>query len=162
MVASCPAGGPPGSGGDHTPLIIDGNNLFGSRPDGWWRDRGAAAGRLVTELGELHRRTGQQLTVVFDGRPDRRVAELGQQLGVVVHAARGGRDAADNAIVTIVAALPDPSAVAVVTSDRQLAQRLADRGVETITSGRFRRRLDQLAADELAADELDAGSPRPR
>ena len=27
-------------------LIVDGANVMGSRPDGWWRDRAAAARRL--------------------------------------------------------------------------------------------------------------------
>jgi hypothetical protein len=29
------------------PTIVDGNNVIGSRPDGWWRDRPAATRRLV-------------------------------------------------------------------------------------------------------------------
>src|SRR5262249_30234355 len=48
-------------------LIVDGNNVFGSRPDGWWRDREGAARRLVTELRSLAARTGDRITVVFDG-----------------------------------------------------------------------------------------------
>lgn len=31
-------------------LVVDIANVMGSRPDGWWRDRTAAATRLVTEL----------------------------------------------------------------------------------------------------------------
>ena len=30
--------------------IVDGNNVMGSRPDGWWRDRRGAQRRLVERL----------------------------------------------------------------------------------------------------------------
>ena len=33
-----------------TRVFVDGNNVMGSRPDGWWRDRGEAARRLVAEI----------------------------------------------------------------------------------------------------------------
>ncbi len=48
-------------------LVVDGNNVLGSRPDGWWRDRPGATRRLVAELQELAARTGDRVTVVFDG-----------------------------------------------------------------------------------------------
>jgi len=31
-------------------LIVDGANVVGSRPDGWWRDRAGAAHRLHDQL----------------------------------------------------------------------------------------------------------------
>ena len=34
-------------------IIVDGANVMGSRPDGWWRDRAGAAARLRTELAPL-------------------------------------------------------------------------------------------------------------
>ncbi len=34
-------------------IIVDGANVVGSRPDGWWRDRAGAAGRLRDELAPL-------------------------------------------------------------------------------------------------------------
>lgn len=38
---------------EHRPvLIIDAANVVGSRPDGWWRDRAGAAGRLLWNLAE--------------------------------------------------------------------------------------------------------------
>lgn len=33
-----------------TILIVDGANVVGARPDGWWKDRGAAARRLHEAL----------------------------------------------------------------------------------------------------------------
>ena len=37
-------------------LIVDGANVVGSRPDGWWRDRAGAAVRLYDELAGLAKR----------------------------------------------------------------------------------------------------------
>ncbi len=37
-------------------LIVDGANVVGSRPDGWWRDRAGAALRLYDELAGLAER----------------------------------------------------------------------------------------------------------
>ena len=37
-------------------LIVDGANVVGSRPDGWWRDRAGAAVRLHDELAGLAER----------------------------------------------------------------------------------------------------------
>jgi hypothetical protein len=34
-------------------IIVDGANVVGSRPDGWWRDRAGAAVRLHDNLAEL-------------------------------------------------------------------------------------------------------------
>ena len=34
-------------------LVVDVANVMGSRPDGWWRDRAAAASRLMGELEPL-------------------------------------------------------------------------------------------------------------
>jgi hypothetical protein len=35
-------------------LLVDIANVMGSRPDGWWRDRAAAATRLLNELEPLN------------------------------------------------------------------------------------------------------------
>jgi hypothetical protein len=35
-------------------LLVDIANVMGSRPDGWWRDRAAAATRLLNELAPLN------------------------------------------------------------------------------------------------------------
>ncbi len=42
----------PGPGPELT-VIVDGANVVGSRPDGWWRDRAGAAVRLHDELAKL-------------------------------------------------------------------------------------------------------------
>ena len=53
MIAGDRAGGVPEP--DLT-LIVDGANVVGSRPDGWWRDRAGAAVRLYDELAGLAER----------------------------------------------------------------------------------------------------------
>ena len=46
------------SGGGPAAWLIDGNNVMGSRPDGWWRDRAGAAPALVAELAGFAAREG--------------------------------------------------------------------------------------------------------
>ena len=50
-----------------TTVFVDGNNVMGSRPDGWWRNRAEAAQRLVAQIGPMARSHGGAWTVVFDG-----------------------------------------------------------------------------------------------
>ena len=48
--------------------LVDGNNVIGARPDGWWRDRTGAMARLVAALQAFADATGDAVAVVFDGR----------------------------------------------------------------------------------------------
>jgi predicted RNA-binding protein with PIN domain len=127
--------------------LVDGMNLIGSRPDGWWRDRAGAMRKLVTELERFVDEGGDEVTVVFDGRAsDERPAPGGSAGGRLwVEFAPGGRDAADDRIVERVEAIREPSAVSVVTSDKGLVDRLRGSGVEVVPVGRFRRLLDRDA-----------------
>jgi predicted RNA-binding protein with PIN domain len=118
--------------------LVDGMNLVGSRPDGWWRDRRGAMRRLIGELEDFAERTGDEVAVVFDGRP----FELEEGGRVEVGFAPGGRNAADHAIAEWVEADTDPAAMTVVSSDQELVRRVRAAGAEVVTSGAFRRRLD--------------------
>jgi predicted RNA-binding protein with PIN domain len=125
-------------------IVVDGMNVIGSRPDGWWRDRDAAARRLLGRLQHAATRSHDALTLVLDGRPPADVAE-GVHDGVDVrYARRRGRDAADDRIVELVAADSDPASLRVVTSDRGLADRVTALGATTEEAGAFLRRLDDL------------------
>lgn len=106
-------------------LLVDGNNVMGSRPDGWWRDRPAASARLVAQLGTLAAACDLAITVVFDGvAPSPAPAA---PAGVEVrYAERGGPDAADDVIAALVAA--DAAAVTVVTADGALRRRVEAAG----------------------------------
>lgn len=122
-------------------LVVDGNNVLGSRPDGWWRDRPAAARRLVAELQVLAAQSGDQVTVVFDGRPLAGMAE-GIHGGVrVAYARRSGRDAGDDRVIEEVAGSDDASALTVVTSDRALAERARALGAAVTGAGALTREL---------------------
>ena len=124
-------------------LIVDGMNVIGSRPDRWWRDREGAMRALVAKLETYERETGEHVTVVLDANPFEvaRTAEGGVQ---VVFASPAVRDAADDEIVQILEADPEPGCARVVTSDSGLAARVEALGATVLTAGRFRDRLDEL------------------
>jgi predicted RNA-binding protein with PIN domain len=122
--------------------LVDGMNVIGSRPDGWWRDRTGAMRRLTAGLETLARETGEPVTVIFDGAP----REIGSDRIEVRFARRRGQNAADDDIAALAAADDDPASLRVVTSDSGLAARVRPAGVELVGAGEFRRRLDALAA----------------
>jgi len=103
-------------------LIVDAANVVGSRPDGWWRDRLGAAGRLRDSLTSLA--GDHEVVLVVEGRA-RHLAPID---GVDVVAAPGS---GDDEIVRIAAAKSGSGrAVVVVTADRELRQRLTAIGAE--------------------------------
>jgi predicted RNA-binding protein with PIN domain len=122
--------------------LVDGMNLIGSRPDRWWNDPDGAVRRLVEELGRYAAATGEDVTVVFDRQPPDVVAGA-HGPALVAFASRRGRNAADDEIVRMVAEDPAPGTLTVVTSDRRLVERARDLGARVVSSGRFRRRVDQ-------------------
>lgn len=105
-------------------LIVDGANVVGSRPTGWWRDRGAAADRLhralvLADLGF------DEVVLVLEG-----AAKRGRPEGVdgavsTVHAPGSGDDAIAGRTEQRSA---DGHEVVVVTADRGLRQRVVDAG----------------------------------
>jgi predicted RNA-binding protein with PIN domain len=132
------AGGPSNGQALGVPWIVDGMNLIGSRPDGWWRDRAGAQRRLVSDLARLATSDGDEVAVVFDGqgRPSAVVT------GVAVTYAPGGPDAADHVIVAMVQDLDDPSSTTVVTSDGDLTRRVRAAGAGVVGVASFRRLLE--------------------
>ena len=112
-------------------LLVDIANVMGSRPDGWWRDRAAAASRLLTGLEPL---TGAE--VLLPEEPEAvRIAEVRAVLegdakradgpaGVsVLRAERDG----DSEIVDEASRLTASGTTPlVVTADRGLRRRLPE------------------------------------
>jgi predicted RNA-binding protein with PIN domain len=126
--------------------VVDGMNVIGSKPDGWWRDRDAAVRRLLRRLQDAEARSGDEFTPLLDGRP---LPDLPERVrgGVTVRdASRRGRDAADDRIVELVTGDDDPAALRVVTSDRALADRVAAAGASTEGARAFLGRLERLGA----------------
>ena len=119
-------------------LIVDGMNVIGTRPDGWWRDRDAAMARLVDDLERYAATTGDDITVVFE-RPPR--PPLRSAVIEITHARKRGPDAADFEIARLVAEDSAPGAIQVVTSDHWLADRVSAAGASVVSSGAFRDRL---------------------
>jgi predicted RNA-binding protein with PIN domain len=125
--------------------LIDGMNVIGSRPDGWWRDRDGAVVALVERLTNWASTAGEEVTVVFDGKRPSRLAAGAEHGITVVFAGRG--TSADEVIARRAAADPDPGSLRVVTSDAELAARVRAAGASVVGSGTFRGRLDAATAD---------------
>ena len=109
-------------------MVVDGANVVGSIPDGWWRDRAAAAARLHAAL-ENADLSFDVVVLVLEGKARAGVPE-GETLGVTtVHAPGSGDD-------EIVARCRDHAesgdTVTVASADRGLLTRLAPLGVTTL------------------------------
>jgi hypothetical protein len=104
-------------------VVVDGANVVGSRPDGWWRDRPGAARRLLAALSGGVPWPGD-VVLVLEGAARPGVRE-GLADGVrVVHATGSG----DDAIVDLVRATEPGRPVTVVTADRGLRARVTALG----------------------------------
>jgi predicted RNA-binding protein with PIN domain len=121
------------------PFIVDGMNVIGTEPNGWWRDRAGARERLVDELGSLG--GDDEITVVFDGRPTPAESARAAPTGMTVSFAPGGPNAADDAIVALVRTLERPEQTVVVSSDRALVDRVRRLGARIESAKSFRSRL---------------------
>ncbi len=112
-------------------LVVDGANVVGARPDGWWRDRAGAARRLHESLlvGDL---PYDEVVLVLEGQA-KAGAEAGRDAHVrVVHAARDG----DQAIVDQARKAREAGGeVVVVTADRLLRARVEAVGATALGPG---------------------------
>lgn len=121
-------------------LVVDGANVVGSVPDGWWRDRLGAARRLRDALVDVAgrgladragapawARTGPLVVVLVVEGAARGLTAVP---GVAVVSAPGSGD--DRIVEVVGAALAgDPGrACLVVTADRELRARVAALGAE--------------------------------
>lgn len=109
-------------------LIVDGANVVGSRPTGWWRDRAGAARRLHQSIAAADLGYDLVLLVLEGAARDGQPPGLERALRTV-HAAGSG----DDAIVEQVRQhTTDGAAVVVVTADRELRDRVAAVGGSTV------------------------------
>ncbi|SBW27390.1 hypothetical protein FDG2_5299 [Candidatus Protofrankia californiensis] len=138
---------------DERTWIVDAANVIGARPDGWWRDRAAAALRLHKRLSKMcsgvsASRTADrgdlpaQVVLVLEGAaragivagpdPDTHTGPRTGRL-VVVHAPGSGDDAVVEAAVEAVRR--QRGAVLVITADRELRGRVHAVGAATAGPG---------------------------
>jgi hypothetical protein len=105
-------------------LVVDGANVVGSRPDGWWKDRARAAARLHGRLAVADT-SYDEIVLVLEGQ-----ARAGVPRGTdghlrTVHAGKDG----DSAVVDAVRdAVRRGDQVVAVTADRGLAMRVEGAG----------------------------------
>jgi len=119
--------------------IVDGMNVIGSRPDGWWRDRGSAMARLVEHLEQWAVAEGADVTVVFERPPS---PSIESAVIEVAHAPQPAPNSADDEIVRLVHADPHPDQIRVATSDRALSERVRAAGASVYPAERLRRLID--------------------
>jgi hypothetical protein len=145
-----------------TTIVVDIANVMGSRPDGWWRDRPAAAVRLHTELTALAASgrpvlpddtEPEAFVMVLEGaarptaaridaaaaridagaaRIDAGAARIDAAPGAGVRVVQAD-GSGDDAIVALVRDLPGRRVV--VTADRELRRRCEAAGAEVLGPG---------------------------
>ena len=110
-------------------LVVDGANVVGATPNGWWRDRAGAAVRLHGRLAVADT-AYDEIVLVLEGQ-----AKAGLRPGRdahlrTVHAARDG----DSAIVKASAAAREKAhEVTVITADRALQMKVEALGCRTMS-----------------------------
>ena len=118
--------------------MVDVANVMGARPDGWWRDRAAAAARLHGEIARLAASGRPVLpgdggapafVMVLEGAARAAASRIGDGPVRVVQARRSG----DDAIVALLGGLAGRRVV--VTADRGLRARSLAAGAEVRAPG---------------------------
>ncbi|HEV7579340.1 MAG TPA: NYN domain-containing protein [Mycobacterium sp.] len=119
--------------------IVDGMNVIGCRPDGWWKDRGGAMVTLVDRLDRWASAQGDTVTVVFERPPSTAITSTVIE---IAHAPKAAANSADDEIVRRVQADRRPDEIRVVTSDRALTNRVRSLGASVVSAESFRDLID--------------------
>jgi 8-oxo-dGTP pyrophosphatase MutT (NUDIX family) len=150
--------------GERIRLVVDGANVVGSRPDGWWRDRLGAAERLIgrlkalsaagidsSEFGGPAGRVWPRIDVVVEGTAtDARGRDRGHDTldvdGVRVPPVRvvSAPASGDDTIVVTAAEQTGAERVVVITADRELSRRVGLVGADVRGPGWLLALLDDL------------------
>lgn len=121
--------------------IVDGMNVIGSKPDGWWKDRRGAMAGLVGRLERWAVAGGHPVAVVFEGPT---TPPIESAVVEVAHAPRAQANSADDEIVRLVQSDSRPGEITVVTSDGGLAARVRDAGALVQPAAGFRDQIDSF------------------
>jgi predicted RNA-binding protein with PIN domain len=119
--------------------IVDGMNVIGSRPDGWWRNRNRAMATLVERLEQWASAEGADVTVVFERPPS---PPIESSVITVAHAPEPAPNSADDEILRMVLADTHPEQIRVATSDRTLSQCVQAAGASVYPAERLRNLID--------------------
>jgi predicted RNA-binding protein with PIN domain len=118
-------------------LVVDGANVVGSRPDGWWKDRAGAARRLHAQLAVADL-AYDVVVLVLEGAAKGGVGAGRDGDVVTVHAPRDGDSAITAEARTAVAG---GDRVTVITADRLLQSAVQATGATVMSPSWL---LDQL------------------
>lgn len=138
-------------------LIVDGANVVGSRPDGWWRDRHGAAVKLRDKLARLavsgisaadvglpmdgDWTWWPRMILVVEGKA--RSVERVDEVAVV--AAQTDGDSEIVAVTREAATQRPGDHVVVVTADRELKARVTAEGASVMGPGALLKVLDEVS-----------------
>lgn len=136
-------------------VVIDAANVVGSVPDGWWRDRAGAAGRLIDRTRQWRDRGVDaaeldlpaslwfpDVSVVLEGQAKAALAgQDGESSGIRVVPAPGEGD--DEIVTETQRRIGAGEQVVVVTSDRGLADRVGAVGARVVGAGWLLSQLDE-------------------
>lgn len=107
-------------------VVVDIANVMGSRADGWWRDRPAAARRLVEQV-RTSAVDDHEVVLVLEGAARSGTPPCREGRVHVVHADRDGDEAVVDQVRLLTAQGRD---VMVVTADRELRARVGELGAQ--------------------------------
>ena len=105
-------------------LVVDGANVVGSKPDGWWKDRAGAARRLHERLAVADT-SYDVIVLVLEGAAKGGVPAGRDGHLRTVHAARDGDAASVSAVAEATGRGDD---VVAITADRGLSMRVEASG----------------------------------
>ena len=126
---------------DFVRWIVDGMNVIGTRPNGWWKDRRGAMVGLVDQLERWASAENDDVTVVFEQPPS---PPIRSSVIRITHAPKASANSADDEIVRLVRADTRPPDIRVVTSDGTLIDRVREAGASVYPAQRFRNLIDPL------------------
>ena len=132
-------------------ILIDGYNLIGTAHQDLEKERN----KLIEDLSKYSNKTGNDVTVVFDGWKNGMGAETNMMIGGVKIIYSKLAEKADWVIMRIIAA--GQKAWIVVSSDREIADFARSKGASPVTSDEFRYKLYSPieAADDSEEEPTD-------